>query len=789
MVASENLTEPKASVDFIRSIINTDLETGKNGDRVITRFPPEPNGYLHIGHAKSIFLNFGLAQEYPNATCHLRFDDTDPAKEEVVYAESIMDDVRWLGFDWGENLFHASDYFEALYNHAVTLIQKGKAYVCHLNEEEIRNYRGTVTEPGKNSPYRDRTVDENLALFAQMRAGDFKDGHCVLRGKIDMASANMKMRDPLLYRIRHVDHPKTGGTWCIYPMYDFAHCLSDSIEKITHSLCTLEFENNRELYDWVLDELELDSHPQQIEFARLNINYTVMSKRKLLELVESGQFSGWDDPRLPTLSGLRRRGYTPESIRNFCDSVGIAKSNSVVDMAQLEYYIRDDLNAKSPRVMGVLNPLKVIIDNYPNDETEASETFDAPYYPHDIPLEGSRSVPFSRVIYIEQDDFMEAPPPNFYRLSPGKEVRLRYAYCIKCESVEKDEQGNILALHCSYDPQTRSGTAPADRKVKGTIHWVSADHAIDAEVRIYDRLLLTESPGSGKGNEFLDSLNPHSLKTLTQCKLEPSLATAKPGEAFQFERQGYFCVDTADSSEKHLVFNRTVALRDSWAKEVQVKPLIQETSTASSKQKSLKSLVSKESKKPKELRKKEPKKLDEEVQKRSSKYQQEFNFSEEEATVLAEFSDVSDFFEEAIQHHNNPQGIAKWISNELLREIKDKKLADLPLKPAGVAKLVDLMDQTIISGKIAKDVFAIMVSKGGEPEAIIEAQGLRQITDPNELEPLIDGVLASNPKQVEQYKAGNTKLFGFFVGQMMKLTQGKANPPLLNELIQKKLEH
>ena len=541
-------------------------------EKEITRFAPSPTGRLHLGHAFSALFAQKEAEKRSGRVL-LRMENIDKARCKTEYEAHIREDLRWLGFDWGDKLFHASDYFEALYQHAVTLIKSGKAYVCHLNEDEIRAYRGSVTEPGKPSPYRERSIEENLALFTEMRSGKFKDGECVLRARIDMAAANMKMRDPLLYRIRHVAHPRTGDAWPIYPMYDFAHCLSDAIEGITHSLCTLEFENNRELYDWILDQLDADipCHPRQIEFARLNINYTVMSKRKLLDLVEGGYVDGWDDPRLPTITGLRRRGYTPESIRNFCESVGLAKSNSTVDMAQLEFCIRDDLNQKAPRVMAVLNPIKVVIENYPDASSEdCEEELNAPYFPHDVPLEGSRAVPFSRELYIERDDFMENPPKDFYRLAPGGEVRLRYAYCIKCERVEKDPKtGEVTTLYCTYDPETRSGQAPTDRKVKGTIHWVSAAHAVSAEVRLYDRLLSVESPASGKGKEFLESLNPDSLKILSDCKLEPSLASALPHDRFQFERQGYFSVDPVLTTNEKLVFNRIVSLKDSWAKQAE----------------------------------------------------------------------------------------------------------------------------------------------------------------------------------------------------------------------------
>ena len=548
--------------NFIRQIIAEDLKANKNDGRVVTRFPPEPNGYLHIGHAKSIFLNFGIAVENKGGVYNLRFDDTNPSKEEVEYVESIKEDVRWLGFDWGDRLFYASDYFEQLYQYAVQLITKGKAYVCSLSAEEIRQYRGTLTEPGKESPFRTRSVEENLDLFERMRAGEFEDGTHVLRAKIDMASPNVIMRDPTLYRIRRVPHHRTGNKWCIYPMYDFAHGLSDSIEGITHSICTLEFEINRQLYDWILDELNVDCHPQQIEFARLNLSYTVLSKRKLVELVEGEYVSGWDDPRMPTLSGLRRRGLTPESIRNFCERIGVAKRDSMVDMALLEYSVREDLNKSAPRVMGVLRPLRVIIDNYPEDQVEELDALNNP----GDPAMGSRKVPFSRELYIEQDDFQESPPKKFFRLAPGREVRLRYAYYITCVNVVKDEHtGQVVELHCTYDPETRGGSSPDGRKVKATLHWVSAAHAIEAEARLYDHLFIKENPSDEKDADFKEFLNPNSLEILT-CYVEPSLAGAAPGSRCQFERLGYFCVDSVDSSDNKLVFNRTVTLRDTWAR-------------------------------------------------------------------------------------------------------------------------------------------------------------------------------------------------------------------------------
>ena len=555
--------QPGPPPNFIRSIVAQDLKTNKYEGRVVTRFPPEPNGYLHIGHAKSICLNFGIAAENKGGICNLRFDDTDPSKEAIEYVDSIKSDVRWLGFDWEDRQFFASDYFEELYQYAVHLITAGKAYVDSLSAQEIREYRGTLTEPGRESPYRHRSIEENLDLFSRMRAGEFEDGAHVLRAKIDMASPNMIMRDPTLYRIKHVSHYRTGDKWCIYPMYDFTHCLSDSIEGITHSICTLEFENNRQLYDWVLDELKV-YHPQQIEFARLNLTYTVLSKRKLIELVEERHVTGWDDPRMPTISGLRRRGYTPASIRNFCERIGVAKRDSMVDVALLEYGVREDLNKHAPRVMGVLRPLKVVIDNYPEDKMEE---LDAENNPEDSSA-GKRKIPFSGVLYIEKEDFMEDPPKKFFRLAPGREVRLKHAYYVKCSDIVKDKKtGEVIEVHCTYDPKTRGGWSDDGRKVKGTLHWVSERHALKAEVRLYDHLFVKENPSEAKnGADFKTYLNPNSLERLTSCLLEPSLAGAAPESRYQFMRQGYFCVDSKDSSSKALVFNRTVTLRDTWAK-------------------------------------------------------------------------------------------------------------------------------------------------------------------------------------------------------------------------------
>ncbi len=550
--------EIKSPSNFIKQIVNSDVEKKINEGRVHTRFPPEPNGYLHIGHAKSICLNFGIAAEF-NGLCNLRFDDTNPSREEEEYVNAIIEDLKWLGFDWGERKYYASGYFDRLFEYAVQLIRDGKAFVCDLTPDEMREYRGTLTEPGKASPYRDRSVEENLDLFEKMKAGEFDDGSRTLRAKIDMSSGNINMRDPVIYRIQRATHHMTGDKWCIYPMYDFTHCISDSIESITHSLCTLEFEDHRPLYDWFLDELNV-FHPQQIEFARLNISYMVMSKRKLLKLVEDGDVNGWDDPRMPTISGLRRRGYTPLSIRNFCDRIGVAKADSTVDMAMLEFCIREDLNKHAPRVMAVLNPLKVVITNYPDGQVDELDAINNP----EDPEAGTRKVPFSKVIYIEQDDFIEDPPKKFFRLAPGREIRLRYAYFVTCTDIVKNDNGDISEIHCTYDPETRGGNAPDGRKVKATIHWVSAEHAVEAEVRLYNHLFTKENP-EADGDDFKSNINPESIEVLPTCYMEPSLKGAEPGSRYQFERLGYFCLDSDSTTDKP-VFNRTVTLRDTWAK-------------------------------------------------------------------------------------------------------------------------------------------------------------------------------------------------------------------------------
>ncbi len=777
-IADDNTTKP--GLDFIRTIVAHDLDTNKHQGRVVTRFPPEPNGYLHIGHAKSICLNFGIAKENQNGVCHLRFDDTNPVTEDTEFIHSIQEDVRWLGFDWQDNLFFASGYFEKLYDLACHLIRADKAYVCHLNEEEIREYRGTVTEAGRPSPYRDRSIEENLALLQKMRAGDFEDGECVLRAKIDMAAANMKMRDPLIYRIRKAHHHRTGDQWCIYPMYDFAHCLSDSIEGITHSICTLEFENNRELYDWFIQETGVECQPQQIEFARLNITYTVMSKRKLLQLVKEKVGKGWDDPRMPTIAGMRRRGYTPEAIRDFCERIGVAKANSTVDVGLLEYSLRDDLNHRSPRVMAVLEPLKVVLTNYPEQQLEDLE---ASYWPHDVPKEGSRTVPFGKELYIERSDFQETPEKKFFRLAPGKEVRLRYGYVIRCDEVVKNDAGEVVELRCSYDAETL-GKAPAGRKVKGTIHWVSAAHALRAEVRIYDRLFSVEKPDAEEG-DFKQYLNPESLQIIEGALVEPSLRDCAAGDRFQFERQGYFIADAVDSQAGALVFNRIVPLKDSWEKAKTQVPPVQEAVAKSSPSKAP---TTKSPKQDKGDLRNEARKNNPTLQAKFERYQGELGLSEYDADILSGSVELGTFFEAALFGKNPPKLVANWIVNELMREIKDQPIEELSFGGDKLGELVALIADETISGKIGKAVFAELLSSGESPRAIVEAKGLRQISDPAELQTMIDSVLAANQDMVQQYREGQTRRFGFLVGQVLKASAGKANPALVNSLLKKTLD-
>jgi glutaminyl-tRNA synthetase len=685
-------------------------------------------------------------------------DDTNPTKEDTKYVEALKDAVQWLGFNSGDNLHFTSDYFSKIYDYAVELIKMDKAYIDSLNEEDMREYRGTVKEAGKRSKYAKRTIEENLSLFEKMKNGEFKDGEHVLRAKIDMSAANMKMRDPLLYRIRHAHHFRAGDDWCIYPMYDFAHCLSDYIEGISHSMCTLEFENNRAIYDWVLNTLELKlPRPFQHEFARLGINYTVMSKRKLLELVEGGQVDGWDDPRLPTIAGYKRRGYTPESILNFCDQIGIAKANSMVDVSQLEFCIRDDLNKKVPRIMCVLDPLKVTIENY-----DGYEDIDASYYPHDVPKEGSRKLPFSREIYIERDDFMENPPKDYFRLTLEQPVRLKHGFIITCKEIVKDANGNIIELKAKYSPDSKSGSDSSGIKVKSAIHWVSAKHAKAVEIRLYDRLFSSEAP------EGVEDINPDSLKVIKNAFVEPAVITEKLDERFQFERQGYFYADPIDYTDENPVFNKIVGLKDSWAKKAKsTKP---ERKTQAKKVHIDGEVAS----------------MSEAEQSLFDKYTTELRLNNEVSNILARDEQLSKFYEEALSIVNSPVSLANIVVNEVARELKNS--TELKFTTKQIAQLVKMVDDETISSKIAKQVFEEMAKSGKNPTQIVEAKGLIQISDPSKLKPIIDEIIAKNPDNVAKFKAGNTKLLGFFVGQVLKTTGGKANPKVVNELVAQELK-
>ncbi|MFO0652500.1 MAG: glutamine--tRNA ligase/YqeY domain fusion protein [Polyangiales bacterium] len=755
--------------DFVREMVARDVKSGKYKGRVCTRFPPEPNGYLHIGHAKSIHLNFGIARDF-GGVCHLRMDDTNPTTESIEYVGSIQRDVRWLGFDWGDKLFFASDYYPKLHAYAEKLIKLGRAYVCHQTEEEMSKGRGTVSEPGTPSPWRDRSPDENLELFRKMTRGEFKEGEAVLRAKIDMASPNLKMRDPNIYRIKKsAHHYRQGDTWVVYPLYDFAHCLSDAIEGITHSICTMEFENARELYTWVLRATECDEGfgtlPEQTEFARLNLTYTVMSKRKLIELVEGGHVRGWDDPRLPTIAGLRRRGVTPDAIRAFCQRIGVSKSLSIVEIALFEYHIREDLSPRSPRVMAVLKPLKVVIENWPAGEVE---TLDAPYWPHDIPKEGSRSVPFSGELFIDRDDFAEDPPKGFYRLSPGREVRLRHGYIIKCERVVKGADGEVTELRCTYDPTSRGG-AGNGRKVEGTIQWVSAAHAVEAEVRLYDRLFNVEAPGTER--DFKLDINPDSL-TLVRAKVEPSLASAKVGEHYQFERIGFFVVD-ADSADGAPVFNRTVSLKDAWTRAV---------TRASGEATKPAAKPAKEA--PRES--KEPAKAVE-LDAAAVALRDKHGVSADEARLLSGDEGLRSVFEGALAKGAKAKAAASLLSNEVVGELRARKLTAVPFGGGEVAELLALVDESVISSKQARDVLGELFANGGSPRAIVDAKGWRQITDTSAVEAAVDEVLAKNADAVGRYRAGNANVLGALVGMAIKATGGKGNPKLVTEVVKRKL--
>ena len=767
---------PTRATDFLRTIVANDLEAGRYA-KVVTRFPPEPNGYLHIGHAKSICLNFGIAQEF-GGTCHLRFDDTNPQTEDRKYVESIIDSVRWLGFDWGEHLYFAADYFERMYDCAVHLIRSGKAYVDSASEDEIREARGTVTEPGRPTRFRDRSVEESLDLFQRMRAGEFPDGAHVLRARIDLSSPNMLMRDPILYRIRHAHHYRTGSAWCIYPLYAYAHPLEDAFECVTHSLCTLEFENNRELYDWVVENSPVPCRPYQYEFARLNLDYTVMSKRKLLELVNGGLVSGWDDPRLPTIAGLRRRGVTPESIRAFCDLIGVAKTNSRVDIGKLEYAIRDDLNQRAPRVLCVLRPLRVVLTNWP---TGRVEELDAPYWPHDVPNEGSRIVPFSGELYIDRDDFAEDPPKGFHRLAPGREVRLRYGYVIRCNDVVKDEAGDVVELRCSYDPETRGGATPDGRTVKGTLHWVSAPHALPCEVRLYDRLLRIPDPDAVDGDaDWKSYLNPDSLVVLRDARIEPSVRADPAGMRYQFERLGYFIGDPLDSRADALVYNRTVTLRDTWARTSQANPVDTGRPVRRSGRAERETDVRRTAPVAPEPRSPE-------VEARFRRLAAHADLSEGHAAILARDGVTASLFEETVAAGASPAPAANWIINELPRERQDADVGPLPFDGVALARLLELLDTGALSSTGGREVLAVLAKDGGDPDAIVESRGLHQVSDTNALEPIVADVIATNAGKADAYRAGKTGLLGFFVGQVMARSEGRANPEVVKKLLVERL--
>lgn len=788
-------TEDNESVrhNFIKEIIDADLEAGRV-DQVVTRFPPEPNGYLHIGHAKSICLNFGLAQDY-QGDCHLRFDDTNPLTEDTEYVESIQNDVRWLGWEWDGPTRFASDYFEWMYELAEKLIEKGKAYVDSQDVEKIREQRGTISEHGTPSPHRDRSVEENLDLFRRMRAGEFEDGAHVLRAKIDMTSPNMLMRDPLLYRIRHATHHRTGDDWCIYPMYDYAHCLEDAYEHVTHSICTLEFENNRELYDWVIEETETEARPKQYEFARLALTYTVMSKRKLLKLVQEDLVSGWDDPRMPTIAGMRRRGVTPEAIREFCDRIGVAKANSTVDIDLLEFCIRDDLNMKVRRVMAVHDPLKVVVTNWDEDEVD---WLDASYYPHDVPLEGSRKVPFTREIYIEREDFAEEPPKDYYRLAPGREVRLRYGYYLTCNDFVKNESGEVVELHCTIDPESRGGSTPDERKVSGTIHWVSASEGVEAEIRLYDRLFEVPNPGTDPDVDFVDQLNPDSLD-VKMGWIEPSVLNEEAGTRYQFERQGYYIAEPIDHRPgDKLVFNRTVTLRDSWAKrekererELQAKRAA-EKAAEKARQAAARAAASDDDRPTKRPASYERDKAREEnpaLAERLERYQNELGLEYDDADLLSGDVATAEFFEAATDAYDAPVSISKWMVNELLHHLGDDPDYDsLGFGPQEVAVLVEMIEEGRITAQSAEVVRDALLEDGGDPAAIVADRGLEKIDDSSALEALVDEAMENNPAMVEKYRNGTTSLVGFFIGQVMKATKGSADAEIVRGIVQEKLD-
>jgi glutaminyl-tRNA synthetase len=795
--------------DFIRQVVREDIARDRHGGKVVTRFPPEPNGYMHIGHAKSVCLNFGIAEEF-GGRCHLRFDDTNPEKESEDFVLQFQDDVRWLGFDWGEHLYFASDYFERMYECALVLIEKGLAYVDSQPSEAIREGRGTVTEAGVESPYRDRTVDVNLDLFRRMRAGEFKDGQHVLRAKIDMASPNMLMRDPVLYRIRHAHHYRQGDAWCIYPLYDYAHCLEDAFENVTHSLCTLEFENNRELYDWVLDNVGFEEpRPHQYEFARLALEHAVLSKRRIAPLVEAGVVSGWDDPRLSTVAGIRRRGVPPEAVRFFADMIGVARTNSTVDADKFSYAVRESLNPVAPRVMAVLDPIKVVITDF---EEGRVEHFDAPYFPPDVGKEGTRKVPFTREVYIERDDFAEDPPKGFRRLVPGEEVRLRYACVIRCNEVVKDHAGNVVELRCSHDPATLGGGTPDGRKVKGTIQWVSAAHALGAEVRQYGPLFRSPTVGDEEASEeeqpddegLLAMLDPDSIKVIPSAVVEPSVASDDPDTRYQFERTGYFWRDPVDGRGDALVFNRIVPLKDSWGKrasraKTREKGLERREGTepgskgakgsASARRPSGTPAGLSPGSKPKVSERRAAIRAEDPVLSvRFDRYRDELDLPVDQADVLTGSRGASDFFEEACNVHTDPADLAAWIVTDLRGLLDEGTVEALPFDGAALGRLAAMVADDRVTRRAAKDVLARMVAAGGDPESLVRDMGLAKVADRDALGPVVDEVLAAWPEKVREYQEGNKNLLGLFMGQVMKKTHGAADPRRTRELLTERLD-
>jgi len=778
---------PESARDnFIYDIIDQDLAEGTYGDRVATRFPPEPNGYLHIGHAKSIVLNFGIKHDYAEwaqTQCHLRFDDTNPDTESPEYVQSIKDAVRWLGYDWEEHEYYASDYFEQFYQYAVKLIKQGDAYVDSLDEEEIREYRGSVDEPGTPSPYRDRSVEENLELFRKMKAGEFADGAHVLRAKIDMSSPHMIMRDPLLFRIKHAHHYRQDDDWCIYPMYDFAHPLEDAIEDITHSLCTLEFDNNRRVYDWVMEhclsEKRQPARPRQYEFNRLNLDYTVMSKRKLLHLVEEDYVDGWDDPRLPTIAGLKRRGVPPSAVRSFCRSVGVTRSQSRVQMSHFEHALRDDLNDKAPRVMAVLDPLKVVVTNLDEDDVEWVE---ANHWPRDIDKSETREMPFTRELYIEREDFREDPPDDFIRLAPGREVRLLNGYFFTCEEVVKDDDGTVVEIRGTIDPQTLGGQAPDGRSPAGTLHWVSASHGVPFEARVYDRLFDVPAPDAGEA-DFTEHLNPDSL-TIQEGVLEPAAAEQPDATRYQFVRKGYYWTDPEDSTPDHIVFNQIVPLRDTWgesdsslsSEEIEARRQKKEVEKKEQRQRSLEGKTDPAAH------------LSDDQRTRFAHYHESLGLKREAAATIAGTDALADFFDAALDTYDAPQAVANWVVNELRAELKERSVDALPFDGAQFAVLVRLVDTDEITGRGARTVFEEMLSDGGDPESLVDAHGLRQVDDTEALGDVVTEVLETHSDKVARYRDGKTGLLGFFMGQVMEATNGSANPEVVRSLLQERLD-